>query len=131
MRLSSKEKQRKQLCSNSSTLRSRQSDKLSTESPSNKLRKYCDKYKDTDDWGKKYDQKEEMQTDLHDAFKHIFDERSRDKNVSIENFRKEITDHPETVGEKLTESEWLATDKEISFEELKETLEDANSGKTP
>ena len=80
---------------------------------------------------KKYDKKEEMQTDLHDAFKHIFDERSRDKNVSIENFRKEITDHPETVGEKLTESEWLATDKEISFEELKETLEDANSGKTP
>jgi hypothetical protein len=27
------------------------SDKLSTESPSNKLRKYCDKYKDTDEWG--------------------------------------------------------------------------------
>ena len=44
------------------------SDKQSTESPSNKLRKYCDKYKDTDEWGEKYDKIEEMQTDLHDAF---------------------------------------------------------------
>jgi hypothetical protein len=42
-----------------------------------------------------------MQTDLHDAFKQIFDERPRDKNVSIENFLKEITDHPETMGENL------------------------------
>ena len=66
------------------------SDKLSTDSPANKLRKYCDKYKDTNDWGKKYDKKEEMQTDLHDAFKNIFDERPRNKNVSIENFLKEI-----------------------------------------
>ena len=107
------------------------SDKLSSESPSNKLRKYCDKYIDTEEWGKKYDKKEEMQTDLHDAFKNIFNERPRDKNASIENFLKEIKDHPETVGKKLTESEKLATDKEISLEELKETLEDANSGKTP
>ena len=51
--------------------------------------------------------------------------------MSIENFLKEITDHPETVGKKLTESERLAMDKEISLEELKETLEDASSGKTP
>jgi hypothetical protein len=72
-----------------------------------------------------------MQTDLHDDFKHIFDERPRDKNVSIENFLKEITDHPETMGNIFTESERLASDKEISLYELKETLEDANSGKTP
>jgi hypothetical protein len=63
------------------------------------------KYKDTDEWGKKYDKTEEMQTDLHDAFKQIFDERPRDKNVSIENFQKEIANHPETMGKKLTESE--------------------------
>ena len=74
------------------------SDKLSTDSPANKLRKYCDKYKNTDEWGKKYDKKEEMQTDLHNAFKNIFDERPRDKNASIENFLKEIKDHPETLG---------------------------------
>jgi hypothetical protein len=43
-----------------------------------------------------------MQTDLHDAFKQIFDERPRDKNVSIENFLKEIANHPETMGKKLT-----------------------------
>jgi hypothetical protein len=35
------------------------------------------------------------------------------------------------MGKKLTENERQATDKEISLEELKETLEDANSGKTP
>ena len=29
------------------------SDKLSTDSPANKLRKYCDKYKNTANWGKK------------------------------------------------------------------------------
>ena len=50
------------------------------------VRKYCNKYKDTDEWGKKYDKKEEMHTDLHDAFKNIFDERPRDKNATIENF---------------------------------------------
>ena len=72
-----------------------------------------------------------MQTDLHDAFRDIFDERPRNKNVSIENFLKEIKDNPDTIGKKLTESEKLANDKEISLEELKETLEDANSGKTP
>ena len=37
------------------------SDKQSTDSPSNKLKKYCDKYKDTNEWGKKYEKPEEMQ----------------------------------------------------------------------
>ena len=68
---------------------------------------------------------------LGSLFKKIFDERPREKNVSIENFLKEIANHPETMGEKLTETERQATDKENSLEELKETLEDANSGKTP
>ena len=107
------------------------SDKQSTDSPSNKLRKYCDKYKDTDEWGKKYDKPEEMQNDLHDAFKKIFDARPRGKNVSIENFLKEIASHPETMGKKLTDTEKQAADEEISMEELQETLEDAKSGKTP
>ena len=65
------------------------------------------------------------------TFKNIFDVRPREKNVSIENFLKEIANHPETIGKKLTETEKLAADEEISLEELKETLEDANSGKTP
>ena len=39
-----------------------------------------------------------MQTNLHDAFKNIFDERPQDKNASIENFQKEIKDNPETLG---------------------------------
>ena len=106
------------------------SGKQSTDSPSNKLRKYCDKYKDTDEWGKMYEKTEEMQNDLHDAFRNIFDARPREKNVSIENFLKEIA-HPETMGKKLTETERQAADEEISLEELKETLEDANYGKTP
>ena len=107
------------------------SDKISTDSPANKLRKYSDKYKNTAEWGKKYDKKKEMHTDLHFAFKIISDERPRDKNASIENFLKEIKDHPETLGNKLSDGEREATDKEISLEELKETLEDTNSGKTP
>ena len=72
-----------------------------------------------------------MQTDLHNHFKNIFDGRPQDKNTSIENFLKEIKDNPETLGKKLTDGEREATDKEISLEELKETLEDANSGKSP
>ena len=63
-----------------------------------------------------------MQTDLHDAFKNIFDERPRNKNVSIENFLKEIKDNPETIGKKLTDSEKIANDKEISLEELKDEI---------
>ena len=51
-----------------------------------------------------------MQIDLHDAFKKIFDERPRDKNVSIENFLKEIANHPETMGKKLTETERQAAE---------------------
>ena len=81
------------------------SDKQSTESPSNKLRKYCDKYKDTDEWGKMCEKTEDMQADLHDAFKNIFDARPREKNVSIENFLKEIANHPDTMGKKLTYTE--------------------------
>ena len=107
------------------------SDKQSTDSQSNKLRKYCEKYKDTEEWGKMHEKTEEMQNDLHDAFRNIFDARPREKNVSIENFLKEIANHPETMGKKLTETERQAADEEISLEELKETLEDANSGKTP
>ena len=73
-----------------------------------------------------------MQTDLlHNAFKNIFDERPRDKTAWIENFLKEITDHPETLGKNMTDGEREATDKELSLEELKETLEYANSGETP
>ena len=72
-----------------------------------------------------------MQTDLHDHFKNIFDERQRGKNASISFLLKKIKDNPETLGKKLKDGEKEATDKEISLEELKETLEDANSGKTP
>ena len=64
---------------------------------------------------KEKEKKEEMHTDLHDAFKNIFDERPRDKNASIENFLKEIKDHPETLGKKLTDGEREATDKERSL----------------
>ena len=107
------------------------SDKQSTDSPSNKLRKYCDKYKDTDEWGKMYEKTEDMQNDLHDAFKNIFDARPRGKNASIENFLKEIANNPDTLGKKLTDTEKQAADEEICLEDLKETLEDAKSGKTP
>ena len=56
------------------------SDKMSTDTPANKLKKYCDKYKNTAEWGQKYGgEKEEMQDDLHDHFKNIFDDRPWDK----------------------------------------------------
>ena len=69
------------------------SDKLSTDSPANKLRIYCDKYKNTADWGKKYEKKEEMQTDLHD---HLEDHK--------------IKTSPEKLGKKLTKAEREATE---------------------
>ena len=94
------------------------SDKLSTDSPANKLRKYCEKYKNIVEWGKKYNKKENMQTALHDAFKKIFDERPQDTNASIENFLKDIKDNPETLGKKLMDGERDETDKEIILEEL-------------
>ena len=34
-------------------------DQKDTESPAQKLKKYCDKYKNTTEWGKKYEKKEE------------------------------------------------------------------------
>jgi hypothetical protein len=107
------------------------SDKMSSDSPTVKLKKYCDKYKDTEDWGKKYETKEEVHEDMYEHFKNIFDIRPRKEGTTIESFLKEIKDNPETIGKKLTDAEKEANDKVISLEELTETLEAANAGKTP
>ena len=49
----------------------------------------------------------------------------------MEKFLGEIQNIPDTLAKKLTEVEKEANDEEISLEELRETLDDANAGKTP
>ena len=80
--------------------------------------------------GKKYETNKEMQNDIHNHFKNIFDVRPRQKIVSIENFLKGKKGLGLGLGKKLTDAEKEAKDAEINLDELKETLEDANAGKT-
>ena len=79
----------------------------------------------------KYEEKEDAHNDMFDHFKNIFDERKREQGETIEKFLGEIQNNPETMAKKLTDLEKEANDKEITLEELRETLEDANAGKTP
>ena len=44
-------------------------DQKDAESPAQKLKKYCDKYKDTPEWGTKYEKKEDAHKDMYDHFK--------------------------------------------------------------
>ena len=57
--------------------------------------------------------------------------RNEKKGETISKFIGEIENHPEALAKKLTEAEKEANEKEISLNELRETLDDANSGKTP
>ena len=68
---------------------------------------------------------------MFDHFKNVFDERKREQGETIGKFLGEIKTNPETLAKKLTELERKANDKEITLEELRETLDDANAGKTP
>ena len=68
---------------------------------------------------------------MYDHFKDIFNKRPRKEGSSIENFLGEIKDNPETLAKKLTNAEREANEADISMKELKETLEEANAGKTP
>ena len=106
-------------------------DQKDAESPTLKLRKYCDKYKNTPEWGKKFEEKEVAHNDMFDHFKNIFDERKREQGETIGKFLGEIQNNPETQAKKLTELEREAKEKEVTLEELRESLEDANAGKTP
>ena len=105
------------------------SDQKDAESPTNK-KKYCDKYKNTPEWERKYEKKEEVHEDMFNHFKNIFDKREREKGDTISKFLGEIENHPEALAKKLTKAKKEANEKEISLDELKETLED-DSGKTP
>jgi len=66
---------------------------------------------------------------MYDHFKNIFDERKREQGVTIEKFLGEIKDNPETLAKKLTDLARESNEKEISLEELRETLDNANAGK--
>ena len=68
---------------------------------------------------------------MFEHFKNIFDERKWEQGETIRKFLGEIQNNPETLAKKLTELEREANEKEITLEELRETLEDANAGKTP
>ena len=94
------------------------SDQKDAESPAIKLRKYCEKYKNTPEWGTKYENKEDAHNDMFDHFKNIFDERKREEGETIGKFLGEIQNNPETLAKKLTDLEREANDKEISLEEL-------------
>jgi hypothetical protein len=91
------------------------------ESPSNKLRKN----------GKKYENIEEVLTDMCGFYENILSLRRRPHGVSIENFLGELKDNPEVIKKKLTEAEKEETNKRIEEKELKDALDRVNSGKTP
>ena len=123
----SKEKLKIKQCSDVLNLASDQKD---TESPTNKLKKYYDKYKNTPKWGRKYEKKEEVHEDMFNHFKNIFDKREQENEETISKFLGEIENHPEALAKKLTAADREANEKEISLNEPRETLNDANSGKT-
>ena len=64
-------------------------------------------------------------------FEDIFKYRPRQANKNISTFLGDLKDHPEVLAKKLTELDEIEADKPITTEELKETLDNSNAGKTP
>ena len=89
------------------------SEKMTNDSPFNKLKKN----------GKKYENRDEMLDDANKFYSNIFKHRPRPNGVSIEAFLKHLKDKPEVLLKKLTEEEKSTADRKIEEKELKETLE--------
>ena len=89
------------------------SDKMSQDSPSNKLKKTGRKYQkfntttqkweNTKEHGKKYENKDELREDMAEFFEDIFKYRPRKENKNIETFLGNIKNHPEVIEKKLTD----------------------------
>ena len=86
------------------------------------------KYKRT--W-KKYGNKDELKEDMAEFFEDILKYRPRKDNKSINTFLGDLKTHPEVLAKRLTDLEKEEADKLITTEELKETLDNSNAGKTP
>ena len=80
-------------------------------------------------YGNKYENKDELKEDMAEFYEDIFRYRPRNKNIST--FLGDLKDHPEVLAKKLTELEKMEADKQITTEELKETFDNSNAGKTP
>ena len=85
------------------------SEKMTNDSPFNKLKKN----------GKKYENRDKMLDDAKTYYSNIFKLRQRPDGVSIEAFFKHLKDKPEVLKKKLTEEEKLTADKKIEEKELK------------
>ena len=72
-----------------------------------------------------------MKEDTAEFYEDIFKYRPRKANKNINAFLGDLKDHPEVLAKKLTELEKLVADKQITTEELKETLDNLNASKTP
>ena len=117
------------------------SDKMSQESPSAKLRKNGPKYEKydeisnktikSDDHGKKYSNRKELQEDMRQFYANIFKHKPRAEGKTTSSFLGELKTNPEVLRRKLTEMERNDADKPIKIKELKDTLDRSNSGKTP
>ena len=97
------------------------SEKMTNDSPFNKLKKN----------GKKYEDREEMLDDANKYYSNIFKHKPRPAGVSIEAFLKNLKDKPEVLLKKLTEEEKSTADRKIEEKELKKTLDKVSAGKTP
>ena len=85
------------------------SEKMTNDSPFNKLKKN----------GKKYEDREEMLDDANKYYSNIFKHKLRPAGVSIEAFLKNLKDKPEVLLKKLTEEEKSMADRKIEEKELK------------
>ena len=97
------------------------SEKMTNDSPFNKLKKN----------GKKYENREEMLDDANKYYSNIFKRKQRPAGVSIEAFLKNLKDKPEVLLKKLTEEEKSTADRKIVEKELKKTLDKVSAGNTP
>ena len=68
---------------------------------------------------------------MAEFFEDIFKYRPRKDNKSINTFLGDLKTHPEVLAKRLTDLEKEEADKLITTEELKETLDNSNTGKTP
>ena len=66
---------------------------------------------------------------MAEFFEDIFKYRPRKENINT--FLGDLKTHPEVLAKKLTDLEREEGDKLITTDELKETLDNSNAGKTP
>ena len=91
--------------------------KLTKTGRNKKFNERKQEYENTEEHGKKYENRDELKEDMAEFYEDIFKYRPRKSKKNISTFLGDLKDQPEVLAKKLTEIEKENADKLITAEE--------------